>query len=116
MLKGICSRCRPRPYALKQHDLGGFKTSLAKATCVIAESYIKITYELAIMKFVSSISRASWISTYQLIESVASWMCDVLETHSEKLETSLGPVERRSRDLWRQMICIVLHRIITARQ
>jgi hypothetical protein len=36
--------CRPRPYALKQHDqLGGFKTSLAKATCVIAESYIKIT-------------------------------------------------------------------------
>jgi hypothetical protein len=43
MLKGICSRCRPRPYALKQHDLGGFNTSLAKAACVIAESYIKIT-------------------------------------------------------------------------
>jgi hypothetical protein len=98
MLKGVCSRCRPRPYALRQHDLGGFKTSLAKAACVIAASYIKITN---CGSHAISPSDFEWMSHLDLRTSysVASWMwlcAYVLATFFQKLETPLDPLERRS--------------------
>jgi hypothetical protein len=51
---------------------------------------------MAIISSVSPISRASSISIYQPIALVASWMSQERATCSEKVETFLDPLERRS--------------------